>query len=183
MGAHEAGYAVSGVDIDPERVEALRSGHSPTEDVRGVRLQSALDGGYRAFTLDDELPPFNVAVIAVPTPVHEARPDLTAIETAARVIGDALAPKTLVVLESTTYPGTTSELVVPILTERSGLPCGDEFLVGCSLERIDPGNTVFTLADTPKIISGVDSASLEATRLFYGALVRQRVPVARPGGG
>ena len=149
MRASEAGFAVVGVEPDASRAASLAKGSSYVDDVPDEVLQTALDREYRAVSTAEEIPEFDVAVIAVPTPLHEGRPDLGAIEEAARWTGQALRAGALVVLESTTYPGTTRELLVPLLEERSGLRCGDDFLAGYSPERIDPGNPEFTLVSTP----------------------------------
>jgi UDP-N-acetyl-D-glucosamine dehydrogenase len=107
-------------------------------------------------------------VITVPTPLREGNPDLSYIEDAARQLARFLRPGATVILESTTYPGTTEELVGPLLEEGSGLAAGTDFFLGYSPERIDPGNLHWTLVNTPKIVSGVDAASLAAITQFYG---------------
>jgi nucleotide sugar dehydrogenase len=180
MRASEAGFAVMGVESDPIRANALADGRSYVEDVPDTVLRSALERGYRVLRSARGLPRFDVAVIAVPTPLRDGRPDLAAIESAAESVGRSLQRGALVVLESTTYPGTTSEVLVPTLEAVSGLRCGTDFLVGYSPERIDPGNPQFTLTNTPKIVSGVDPASLAAVKDFYGAFVPHMVEVARP---
>ena len=115
-------------------------------------------------------------MITVPTPLREGMPDLSYVEHAAGLVAGALRPGALVVLESTTYPGTTKELVRPIL-ERSGLLAGRDFFLGYSPERIDPGNPSWSLVNTPKVVSGVDEPSLRCVEAFYGALVDKVVPV------
>src|SRR4029079_15693510 len=102
------------------------------------------------------------------------------IEEAAAALGSVLRPGSLVLLESTTYPGTTTELFVPAIEGASGLRCGVDFLAGYSPERINPGDPVHGLANTPKVIAGVDPASLDALRAFYGAFVHDLVPLERP---
>ena len=116
----------------------------------------------------------------MPTPLRDGAPDLSYIESAAEILVPWLRPGALVVLESTTYPGTTEELLRPIL-ERGGLRAGADFFVGYSPERIDPGNAQWTFVNTPKVVSGIDPASLEAVAAFYGALVDKVVPVASTG--
>ena len=114
---------------------------------------------------------FDVAVITVPTPLRDTLPDLSHIESAARTLAAALTPGALVILESTTYPGTTEELLVPLLEAGSGLAIGTDVLVGYSPERIDPGNNEWTFVTTPKVVSGINPASLAAVDAFYSELV------------
>jgi nucleotide sugar dehydrogenase len=179
MRASAAGFEVVGVEPDPTRAAALRKGSSFIEDVSDEELVRAIERGYRVAS-EGELPAFDVAVIAVPTPLHEGRPDLGAIEKAARQAGSVLRPGALVILESTTYPGTTRELLVPELEGASGLTCGKDFFVGYSPERIDPGNTEHTLGNTPRVVAGIDQRSLELMTEFYGAFVETLVPLERP---
>ena len=112
----------------------------------------------------------------MPTPLRDGTPDLSYVESAAAVLATALRPGALVVLESTTYPGTTEELLQPIL-ETSGLRAGEDFLLGYSPERIDPGNPTWTFENTPKVVSGIDAASCDAVAAFYSSLVEKVVPV------
>jgi UDP-N-acetyl-D-glucosamine dehydrogenase len=121
-----------------------------------------------------------VAIITVPTPLRDGAPDLSHIESATRTLARYLRPGATVVLESTTYPGTTEELVGPLLQDGSGLTAGSDFHVGYSPERIDPGNPTWTLVNTPKVVSGIDPASLEVVQAFYRTLVDTVVPVAGP---
>jgi UDP-N-acetyl-D-glucosamine dehydrogenase len=181
MRAVEAHFEVVGYDIDGDRIKSLAAGHSFVEDVSDDLLQSALGTGrYRPVAGFDEIDGFDVAVIAVPTPLREGVPDLSYIERAARSLAGHLQPGGTVVLESTTYPGTTEELVGPILEQGSGLAAGADFHLGYSPERIDPGNRTHTLVTTPKVVSGIDAASLAAVRSFYDRLVAQTVPVSGP---
>ena len=107
---------------------------------------------------------FDVAVITVPTPLRDGLPDLTYVEAASRTLARYLRPGATVIVESTSYPGTTQEQVLPRLEEGSGLAAGTDFHLGYSPERIDPGNRTWTLATTPKIVSGIDAGSLAAVR-------------------
>jgi nucleotide sugar dehydrogenase len=118
-------------------------------------------------------------VISVPTPLNDGTPDLSYIEQAAAEVASHMGPGACVILESTTYPGTTSELVAPILERGSGLAAG-EYALGYSPERIDPGNTTHTFVNTPKVTSGVDDASLATVDAFFAALVDRTVPVGSP---
>jgi UDP-N-acetyl-D-glucosamine dehydrogenase len=179
--AVEVGFDVVGYDVDAERIKWLAAGRSFVEDVGDDSLRAALASErYRPVAGFEDLDGFDVAVIAVPTPLREGAPDLSHIETAARSVAALLRPGATVVLESTTYPGTTEELVGPILEQGSGLVTGADFHLGYSPERIDPGNRTDTLVTTPKLVSGVDTASLAAVRSFYDRLVTQTVPVSSP---
>lgn len=177
--ACEQGFDVVGFDIDRTRVDALAAGTSFVEDIPDERLAAALaTGRYRASSDAGDLAGFDIAVISVPTPLREGTPDLSYIEAAAQVLGDHLVSGACVILESTTYPGTTEELVGPILEERSGLKAGPDFSLGYSPERIDPGNQTFTFETTPKVVSGIDEASLERVQGFFDRLVVRTVPVS-----
>lgn len=176
MRAVEVGFPVVGYDSSTERVKALQAGESYVGDVSDDELGRALAADYRATTDPADLAGFDVAVISVPTPLRDAAPDLSYIEMAGAELALHLRPGACVVLESTTYPGTTTELLLPILAEGSGL-APDEFFVGYSPERIDPGNATYGLVNTPKVVSGADDASLAVVDAFFSALVDQTVPV------
>ncbi len=179
--AVEAGYGVVGVDLDRSRVERLRRCESYVDDIGDTRLRAALAS--RRFTATSDyanVAGFSVAVITVPTPLHDRLPDLSFVTEAARALAPYLTRDSLVVLESTTYPGTTEDLLRPILEECSGLTAGADFALGYSPERVDPGNTTWTLTATPKVVAGIDDASLTAVREFYGKLVADVVPVSSP---
>jgi UDP-N-acetyl-D-glucosamine dehydrogenase len=179
--AVEVGHVVTGFDVREDRVKRLAAGESFVEDVPGVRLRSALDSGrYRVGTAPKVCAGFDVAVITVPTPLREGNPDLSYIEESARTMGRFLRPGATVVLESTTYPGTTEELVGPVLEEASGLAAGEDFHLGYSPERIDPGNPVWQFHNTPKVVSGIDDASLAVVRGFYDSIVERTVVVSSP---
>jgi UDP-N-acetyl-D-glucosamine dehydrogenase len=180
MRASELGFGVVGYDTDSRRIDALRSGRSYVEDVPDERVASALEAGYWPTRDPLDLRAFDVAIVTVPTPLRDGAPDLSFIEAAGRDLGQRLSPGALVVLESTTYPGTTEELLLPIL-EESGLRGGEDFFLGYSPERIDPGNEQWNLVTTPKVVSGIDSASLRLVEAFYGALVDKVVPVGSTG--
>jgi UDP-N-acetyl-D-glucosamine dehydrogenase len=179
MRAVACGYTVVGFDVDEVRVKRLNAGESYVEDVPDTILQRALaTARYQATTRERDCAGFDIAVITVPTPLREGVPDLSYIEASARTLGRYLRPGVTVVLESTTYPGTTEELVQPILEEMSGLIAGADFHLGYSPERIDPGNPTWGFVNTPKVVSGVDAASLAAVDGFYSSLVDRTVPVA-----
>jgi UDP-N-acetyl-D-glucosamine dehydrogenase len=180
MRASEAGFDVVGLEIDGARAASLAAGRSYVEDVPDQVLRDALNRGYRPTADPHDIAGFDVAVITVPTPLTEGLPDLSHIDLATKMVGERLRAGCLVVLESTTYPGTTDELVKPCLEAASGLAAGRDFHLGYSPERIDPGNPRFGLHNTPKVVSGVDDASLRAVEAFYGAFVEKLVPVGSP---
>ena len=178
MAAVDAGHDVVGYDVSVDRVKRLAAGDSFVEDVpTGVLAAALASGRYRV--TDDRLAceDFDVAVITVPTPLRESQPDLSYIESAALDIAPYVRPGATVILESTTYPGTTDELLIPLLEAGSGLRAGDDFHVGYSPERIDPGNRTWTFTTTPKVVSGIDAASLAAVDGFYSTIVERTVPV------
>jgi UDP-N-acetyl-D-glucosamine dehydrogenase len=174
-----AGFTVVGYDLDVDRVKRLSDGRSYVEDIRDDELAAALATG-RYLATDDPagLAGFDIAVIDVPTPLQDGNPNLSYVEEAAATLAVHLTPGATVVLESTSYPGTTEELVVPILEDGSGLRAGRDFHVGYSPERIDPGNPTWRLDNTPKVVSGIDAPSLAAVSDFYGRLVDVTVPVS-----
>ena len=179
MRAVEVGYRVVGFDTDRDRVKRLNGGESYVEDVSSERLSGALaTERYLASSEAHACAGFDYAVITVPTPLAERAPDLSCIEAAASMLARYLRPGATVILESTTYPGTTEELVVPILEEGSGLTAGDDFHVGYSPERIDPGNQRFTFVNTPKVVAGIDASSLRSVQEFYETLVDSVVTVS-----
>ena len=158
MRAVEAGHRVVGYDVDARRTARLAEADSYVEDIPAARLRAALDSGrYRPTADAADLAGFDIAVITVPTPLRDGIPDLRYIESCAQTLAAHLRPGATVVLESTTYPGTTEELMVPILEEGSGLKAGTDFHVGFSPERIDPGNTAWPFERTPKVVSGIDA--------------------------
>jgi nucleotide sugar dehydrogenase len=174
-----AGYDVVGYEVDPSKVEALNNGHSHVEDITDAQLADLLaTGRYRASANTDDLAGFDVAVISVPTPMGEGVPDLSYIESAAATLAPHVSAGSTVILESTTYPGTTEELVGPILEAGSGLRVGADFHLGYSPERIDPGNATWRLENTPKVVSGVDAESLAAVQGFFDDLIETTVPVS-----
>jgi UDP-N-acetyl-D-glucosamine dehydrogenase len=177
--AVEAGYDVVGFDLDVDRIKRLADGDSYIEDITDERLRAALDSGRFLPSIDAaDMVGFDVAVIDVPTPLEEGNPNLRYVEEAAATLGVHLRPGATVILESTSYPGTTEELVVPILESVSGLVGGRDFHAGYSPERIDPGNPTFQLENTPKVVSGIDAQSLAIVDEFYGRLVERTVPVS-----
>ena len=176
----DAGHEVYGVEVDAGRVAALDRGESYVEDIASERLQ-AVQERLHATTRYADLAKVDAAVIAVPTPLTQNRePDLSALEDAARRLGEVLQEGQLVVLESTTYPGTTREKLVPILEERSGLRAGEDFNVAFSPERVDPGRTDYTLRNTPKVVGGLTPACTERALALYADVCDHLVPVSGP---
>ncbi|GGK73570.1 UDP-N-acetyl-D-glucosamine dehydrogenase [Sphaerisporangium melleum] len=173
------GLRVAGFDIDPRKVDALTAGRSYIDDLSDADLDAMLRTGFLA-TLDESvLGVSDTIVICVPTPLDEDhRPDLSAVRGAVETVGRHLRAGTLVVLESTTYPGTTDEVVRPILEEASGLTAGTDFHLAFSPERIDPGNPKFGLRNTPKVVGGYTEACRDRAAAFYGRLVEQVVTVS-----
>jgi UDP-N-acetyl-D-glucosamine dehydrogenase len=176
MRAAEVDFTVVGFDVSAQRIAALRAGQSFVGDVTDEEVKHALERGYLPTTDPADLAGFDIAVISVPTPLNEGLPDLSYIEQAGRDLGTHLRKGSCVILESTTYPGTTTELLAPVLEAASGLTSGEYFL-GYSPERIDPGNPTWGLVNTPKVVSGVDDASLAAVDAFFSALVDTTVAV------
>jgi UDP-N-acetyl-D-glucosamine dehydrogenase len=178
MRAVAVGYDVVGYDTDDRRIKRLLGAESYVEDITSEELAGALaTGRYRPSSETKSCAGFDVAVITVPTPLREGNPDLSYIEAAGVTLARFLRPGATVVLESTSYPGTTEELLGPILADGSGLTPGADFHLGYSPERIDPGNPTWGLANTPKIVSGVSDESLSAIDDFYSTLVEETVRV------
>jgi UDP-N-acetyl-D-glucosamine dehydrogenase len=179
--AAEQGHKVIGYDVDTGRVGRLLDGQSYVEDVTAERLAAVIASGqYRPTTAARDCAGFDIAIITVPTPLREGAPDLSYVRASAVMLARYLQPGATVVLESTTYPGTTEEVVGPLLEEGSGLVAGADFHLGFSPERIDPGNATWDIVTTPKIVSGIDEVSLKVVREFYDTVVDTTVPVASP---
>lgn len=169
--ACRAGLSVGGLDSNPDRVEGLLAGRSPVGDVSHADIREMLRGGFKASADASILDAANAVTICVPTPLSpEGMPDLTAVRCAAAEVADHLSPGMLVVLESTTYPGTTDDIVRPIL-EQSGLIAGVDFQLAYSPERIDPGNTQYGLRNTPKVVAGLTPNCTIAAASLYGKIV------------
>ena len=175
----EAGHEVSGLDLDPAKVEALNAGRSYIEDVPDSVL-APLGERLRASADYADLAPCEALIVCVPTPLTSSRePDLTYLLEAAASLSEILRAGQLVVLESTTYPGTTRERLTPIL-EESGLTLGDDFHVAFSPERIDPGRTDYTIRTTPKLVGGMTPACTERARTLYALVCDEVVVVSTP---
>ncbi|MFJ2029981.1 nucleotide sugar dehydrogenase [Streptosporangium sp. NPDC087985] len=179
MRAVGAGFDVVGIDLDEWRVKRLNAAESYVEDVGDDLLAAAhRSGRYLASADYADAEAFDVCVITVPTPLREGVPDLRHIGSAGRSLAPLVRRGATVILESTTYPGTTEEYLRPLLEEGSGLQSPEDFFLGYSPERIDPGNSRWRLENTPKIVSGIDETSLKRIRTFYGRIVQEVVPVS-----
>jgi len=174
-----AGFRVTGYDTRAEIATALNEGRSHVDDVSNAEVAAARARGLLATADEAGIGPQDVIVICVPTPLSAADgPDLSAVRAAAEAAGRLLRPGTLVSLESTTYPGTTDEVVRPLLEKVSGLTAGIGFSLVFSPERIDPGNREFGLVNTPKIVGGVTPPCADAAETFYGKICQQVVRAA-----
>ncbi|WP_019158038.1 nucleotide sugar dehydrogenase [Brevibacterium senegalense] len=174
--AVRAGLEVVGFDVSHAVVDGLMDSRSHIDDLTDADIAEIRERGFRATTDDAVLAQADAIVICVPTPLDDdSRPNVGAVEAATRAIAARLTPGTLVVLESTTYPGTTEELVQPILEEASGLRAGVDFHLAFSPERIDPGNPTYGLVNTPKVVGGITPAGTQRAREFYGRFIETTV--------
>jgi len=167
---------VIGFDINSERVEMINNGHSPIEDISNDELSQSLQNFHSTIDSKDLSQCRNI-VISVPTPLTDYQPDLSYVINAAKTVGENLVKNQVVILESTTYPGTTVEVLIPNLEKMSGLKAGEDFFVGYSPERIDPGNEVWKFKNTPKVISGINNVSTEKIQSFYESIIDETVLV------
>ena len=174
----EAGHQVIGVDSDQRKVSAIQAGDSYIEDVSSERLRGLLDR-FRATLRYADLASCDAVMIAVPTPLTRNRePDLGPLVSAGTALAGVLQQGQLVVLESTTYPGTTRERLIPML-EESGLAAGRDFNVAFSPERVDPGRTDYTMRNTPKVVAGLTPECLERAKSVYSEVCDHLVPVSK----
>ena len=174
--AYIQGLSVIGYDINSERVEMINNGISPIEDISSDELSNALEKFFS--TLDGKLlSKCQNIVISVPTPLTDYQPDLSYVISAAKTVGNNLVKNQVVILESTTYPGTTIEVLIPNLESTSKLKAGEDFFVGYSPERIDPGNKVWKFKNTPKVISGINDISTDKIQSFYESIIETTVLV------
>ena len=173
--AARVGIQVSGVDTNPDVVGGLREGRSHIDDVPDADVQMAIDAGFTVGADPAAVKEADAVIMCTPTPLRDGSPDLTAVLEAAREVGSHVRPRTLVVLESTTYPGTTEEVVIPELARASGMRIPGDLMVAYSPERIDPGNRTWNLRNTPKVVGGVDEESLAAAARLYGSLCSEVV--------
>jgi len=176
----EAGKSVVLFDVNPSVVERLNRGESHIQDVPSAILAPLVERGLHATADFDELADADAILIAVPTPLSKQRePDLSYIEQAAGDVAQRLRRGQLVVLESTTYPGTTRETVLPILEQR-GLTVGEDFHLAFSPERVDPGRSDWTTKNVPKVVGGITPACTDRAAALYGSAIEQVHPVSSP---
>lgn len=175
----EAGFLVVGYDVNAQHVNALRRGHSTVSDVSSDRLTRAVSSGRLVMTHSPEaITEAEIYLICVPTPLAKTRqPDLSYIQAALRLLESIWKPGKMVILESTTYPGTTEEMIAPALS-KGGLKIDEDYFVAFSPERVDPGNTEYPLADVPKVVGGVTPDSLLVALEVYSAVFRKVHPVS-----
>jgi UDP-N-acetyl-D-glucosamine dehydrogenase len=178
---NEGSFHVTGFDVDPEKTARLERGESYIRHIGAERVAKAFSNGKIAATTDfDRLSECDAILVCVPTPLGEHRePDLSYVRMTAEQIAKRLRPGQLVVLESTTYPGTTREVMLPRL-EESGLRCGTDFFLAFSPEREDPGNPQFHTQNIPKVVGGIDEPSRETALELYGAVIETVVAVSSP---
>jgi len=169
---------VAGYDINESVVDNLNKSTSHVEDITDKALQDALSKDFLITTDSSVLGESEFIVISVPTPLTDYQPDLSYVEAATKSISDNLTKGQIIILESTTYPGTTLEIVKPILEKNSNLVAGEDFLLGYSPERIDPGNKEWTFKNTPKIVSGINEKSLKKISEFYNSIIDEVVEVS-----
>ena len=176
MAAAKAGHQVIGYEPDKTRYEALASGYSYVEDVTDLEIQEATARGTYVPTCHESMiSDYDVAVITVPTPLRKGEPDLSFVVQAARMLGLYLSQGATVILESTVAPGTTRDVVLPLLEAPSEMSAGIDFHLGYSPERIDPGNETWTFANTPKIVAGFSPRCRDIVATFYSTITESVV--------
>jgi len=176
-----AGFETTGIDLDARKIDAIAQGTSYIPDVETAELARLVaEGRLRATSDFGAIATLDTANICVPTPLRKSKdPDMSYIVSAVEEVAKGLHRGMLVVLESTTYPGTTEELVQPML-EAGGLKAGEDFFLAFSPERVDPGNPTFHTNNVPKVVGGVGRASTELACALYGAAIETTVPVSSP---
>jgi len=167
---------VIGYDVNEIRVSEINKGQSPIEDISNSELETAL-ATFEATTEQQKLSMCENIVISVPTPLTDYQPDLSYVISAATTVGENLVKNQVIILESTTYPGTTLEVLIPNLEKYSNMKAGDDFFVGYSPERIDPGNEIWKFKNTPKVVSGINEKSLLKIKKFYESIIDEVVIV------
>ncbi|MEV7869735.1 nucleotide sugar dehydrogenase [Streptomyces sp. NPDC088124] len=179
VAAARNGMRVAGYDLDAGRVAALAGGTSYVDDISDQEIAEALTSGFTPSSDPEVIAAAAAVTICVPTPLRDSLPDLSAVLDAVRLVASRLRPGGLVVLESTTYPGTTGDVVLPLLAQGSRT-VGEDFLLAFSPERIDPGNPAFGLHNTPKVVGGVTARCAEAATALYERMVQKVVTVSTP---
>ncbi len=177
----KSGYTILGFDTDHAKVETLKKGESYIREIDHTNVASVFSekGHADATSNFSRISECSALLICVPTPLDEHRePDLTFVRKTARAMAPSLRKGQLIVLESTTYPGTTEEVLAPILEEGSGLEAGSDFMLAYSPEREDPGNKEYKTSSIPKVVGGLNEACLNAARALYSGVVPRTVPVS-----
>ena len=172
-----SGFKTMGFDLSEPKVALINKGENYIKDIEDETLRELVETGMLSATTDfTKISEMDFIAICVPSPLdkHE-QPDMSYIEGASELIGKSLKKGTLVVLESTTYPGTTQEVVKPILEKESGLVCGEDFYLGFSPERVDPGNPVFKTSNTPKVIGGINPDATDVMEAMYTSVLASSV--------
>jgi len=174
LAACNSGFNVVGIDLNEEKVSKIKSGHSPIEDISNDELKQSLDSGNYAITKEVEYDnTVNILCVCVPTPLgNNHQPDLKVLESAVKDLGQSLKPGMLVIIESTIQPGTTRNVVIPILEKESGLS-RDQFLVAYSPERVDPANKKWNINNTPKLVAGLTEEAAQKAKEFYSKFINQ----------
>jgi UDP-N-acetyl-D-glucosamine dehydrogenase len=174
LSAASSGFSVSGVDSDSEKVSKINSGISPIEDISSEEISVAIKSGlYRCLTLADKIYDAEVILICVPTPLDSNhQPDFSFLNSAIKSAGKILKQGALVIVESTIQPGTTRNLIIPILEKESGLS-SKQFLVAYSPERIDPANKTWKIGNTPKLVAGLTDEAAQKAKDFYAKFINQ----------
>ncbi len=173
-----AGLKVFGYDNNSDKVKKLQNGTSPIEDVSDEMLKKAFQKDLTISDSPEALKDCEHIVISVPTPLTDYQPDLSYVKAAARTIAENISKDQVIILESTTYPGTTIEVLIPEIESISELKAGKDFHVGYSPERIDPGNETWNFKNTPKVISGIDDNSTKKIKNFYEKIIDEVVEVS-----
>ena len=176
--ATDSNLKVYGYDIDEEKVNSYNLGRSSIEDISDIELQKSLEKGLFLSSDPKYLSASETIVISVPTPLTDYQPDLSYVRSAAETIANHITKNQIIILESTTYPGTTIEVLIPVIEEISHLKAGVDFYAGYSPERIDPGNEKWNFKNTPKVISGINDESLAKIKTFYEKIIDQVVTVS-----
>ena len=173
-----SGLKVFGYDNNSDKVKKLQNGSSPIEDISDEMLKKALQKDLTISDSPEALKDCEHIVISVPTPLTDYQPDLSYVKAAARTIAENISKDQVIILESTTYPGTTIEVLIPEIESISELKAGKDFHVGYSPERIDPGNETWNFKNTPKVISGIDDSSTKKIKNFYEKIIDEVVEVS-----
>lgn len=173
----KAGFKTIGFDVQEQKVNMVNRGHNYIGDVVDSDLKSLVEAGTLSATTDFSfVKDVDFIAICVPTPLDEHQePDITCVRSSTEDIAKYLKPETIVVLESTTYPGTTEELIKPILEKGSGLECGKDFYLGFSPERVDPGNLIYKTKNTPKVVGGIGKDATEVIAAMYRAVLESEI--------